>query len=90
VPDLQDSTGSPHRGTITVETASGKHDILWQTLQPRFAVFQLLRPVGMRPGIDRSDPENMVAVQCPARFDWNGETGYGWMERTRPLRALKD
>jgi hypothetical protein len=59
-------------------------------LQPQFVPFQLLRPVGMRPGIDLSDPENMVAVQCPTKFHWDGETGYGWMERTRPLKALRN
>jgi hypothetical protein len=90
VPDLQDSSGAPHTGTISVETDSGRHSIRWETLQPQFVPFQLLRPVGMRPGIDLSDPENMVAVQCPAKFHWDGETGYGWMERTRPLKALRN
>jgi len=90
VPELTDSAGAPHEGVISVETASGRHDIKWQTIGQRFVPFQLLRPVGMRPGIDRSDPENMVAVQCPARFEWDGEVGFGWMERTRPLKALCD
>jgi hypothetical protein len=90
VPELSDSTGRPHAGTITVESESGRHDIDWEAQQSRFVPYQLLRPVGMRPGIDRSDPTNMVVVQCPATFRWNGEVGYGWMERTRPLQALAD
>ena len=50
--------------------------------------FNLLRPTGMRPGIDTAERDGMVAVQCPTRYRWNGEVGYGWLERTRRLGAL--
>jgi hypothetical protein len=90
VPQLSDSTGSPHAGIITVESESRRHDIHWEARPSRFLPFQLMRPVGMRPGIDRSDPTNLLVVQCPATFRWNDEVGYGWLERTRPLHAVAD
>lgn len=90
VPLLETSDGTPHKGVIHLESASGPHEISWETIEGRFIPFQLLRPVGMRPGVDSSDPEHLVVVQCPAKFTWGGETGYGWMERTRPVKALRD
>jgi hypothetical protein len=66
VPDLLDSSGNPHSGRIDLQVESEIIEIQWETAQPHFIPFQLLRPVGMRPGVDLSDPENMVAVQCPA------------------------
>jgi hypothetical protein len=90
VPGLEDSSGHPHRGVIRATTEGGEVEVEWETIDGRFVPFNLLEPVGMRPGIDRSRADAMVAVQCPARFAWDGEQGYGWLERTRPLRALKE
>jgi hypothetical protein len=90
VPDLEDSAGHPHHGVIRAATVAGEIELQWETIDRRFVPFNLLEPVGMRPGIDRTRVNAMVAVQCPARFRWDGEVGYGWMERTRPLRALRD
>jgi hypothetical protein len=90
VPNLEDSSGRPHRGVIRAATADGEVEVEWETIDGRFLPFNLLNPVGMRPGIDRSRADAMVAVQCPARFVWEGEEGYGWLERTRPLHALQD
>lgn len=90
VPILEDSSGHPHRGVIRAATEGREVEVGWETIDGRFAPFNLLSPVGMRPGIDRSRGDAMVAVQCPARFVWDGEEGWGWLERTRPLSALKD
>jgi hypothetical protein len=90
VPDLDDSSGHPHRGVIRAATEKGEVEVEWETIDGRFVPFNLLEPVGMRPGIDRSRGEAMVAVQCPARFVWAGEEGYGWLERTRQVHALKN
>jgi hypothetical protein len=89
VPDLDNSSGHPHHGVIRAATEKGEVEVEWQTIDERFLPFNLLEPVGMRPGIDLSRADAMVAVQCPAKFLWAGEEGYGWLERTRPLRALK-
>ncbi len=88
VPVLSDSSGNPHSGQINLQVASGIIEIQWETVQPCFVPFNLLRPVGMRPGLDLSDSDSMVVVQCPTMYRWDGELGYGWLERARPLKAL--
>lgn len=90
VPDLADFAANPRRGVISLESGSERLDIRWETLAAGYVPFQLLRPVGMRPGVDRSDPTNMVVLECPTRYEWDGEVGHGWLERSRPLRALRD
>jgi hypothetical protein len=88
VPDLTDTTGSPHAFAISLETAGKVIEIEAETRPSRFLPFNLLRPTGMRPGIDTSDASGMVAVQCPTQYRWDGEIGYGWLERTRRLSDL--
>ena len=87
-PDLVDTMGHPDAGVIRLQTDTGPVEIEWEVPGPRSVAFNLLRPLGLRPGLDRSNPENMAAVQCPAIYRWDGETGYGWLERTRPVRLL--
>ena len=88
VPVLSDTSGAPQSFNILLELESGNIEIQGQTVQPYFVPFNLLRPTGLRPGLDLSDPENMLAVQCPAKYTWDGEVGYGWLERTRPTKAV--
>lgn len=38
-------------------------------------------------GVDHTLPEN-VMVDCPARYEWDGEVGLGWMERSGPVSTL--
>ena len=90
VPALEDSAGAPHIGKLRIASDAGENVIAWGTLEGRSMAFQLLRPVGMRPGLDWSRTDNVAAIQCPAEFTWNGEVGYGWLERTRPLHSLRD
>lgn len=88
IPDLTDTAANPRRGVLEIESASRRHAIAWQTLEASHTPFQLLRPVGMRPGIDHSDRTHVVAIECPTRYTWDGEVGYGWLERSRPLATL--
>jgi hypothetical protein len=88
VPALTSAAGAPHDGTLQLTADGRTHDIAWRTSPERALAFQLLRPVGLRPGIDRSLRDSLVAVQCPCEFTWDGEVGLGWMERLRPLAAL--
>jgi hypothetical protein len=83
-PDLEDTAGNPRSGLIRLQVDSGDVEIQCEIKGERFIPFNLLPPVGLRPGVDLSKPENMIAVQCPATFTWDGETGYGWLERIRP------
>jgi hypothetical protein len=88
VPDLTDTAGAPGAFTITLEVDSELISIEAETLSSLTFPFNLLRPTGMRPGIDTAEQDGMVAVQCPTRYRWNGEVGHGWLERTRRLGAL--
>jgi hypothetical protein len=87
-PDLLDTAGNPHSGIIRLQTDARQLEIGCEVVDSRFVPFNLLPPTGLRPGVKLSDPELMVAVQCPARYTWAGEAGYGWLERIRPLKAL--
>ena len=88
MPELTDTAANPRRGVIEIAVGSHRHRLLWETLEASYAPFQLLRPVGMRPGIDHSDPTHVVALECPTLYTWDGEAGYGWLERARPLATL--
>lgn len=89
MPELEDTAANPRRGLLELESASSRHAIQWETLEANYTPFQLLRPVGMRPGIDHSDRTHVVVLECPTRYVWEGEVGYGWLERSRPLSTLK-
>jgi hypothetical protein len=89
VPKLADATGSPHEFTIELEVGRELIAIAAETVRPLSCTFNLLSPTGMRPGVNPSGTDMMVAVQCPTRYRWDGEVGHGWLERTRRLRDLR-
>ncbi len=89
VPSLADLAGNPASGVIVFERDAGRGEIHWELAAAPYVPFQLLRPVGMRAGVDHADKTSCVVLECPARFIWDGEVGYGWLERTRPLGALR-
>lgn len=86
VADLHNTAGEPYTGTINLQVESGDIQIQYEVIDKQFVNFNLMRPVGMRPGIDINNEEFMNATQCPAKFTWDGEVGYGWLERVRPHR----
>jgi len=87
VADLTSTAGEPYTGTIRLQVPSGDVEIQYEVIDKQFVNFNLMRPVGLRPGIDIDNPDFMLAVQCPAKFTWDGEVGYGWLERVRPHKA---
>jgi hypothetical protein len=89
LPELHDTAGNPQKGILRLVTDSGSVEINYEVIDGRAIQFNLLPPVGLRPGVDPDLPDNMVAVQCPTKFTWEGEVGYGWLERIRPLKLLK-
>lgn len=89
IADLCDTSGNPHYGVLRLQTDSSDIEIEWETVDSRSVTFNLLRPLGLRPGLDLSNPDYMLAVQCPAKYTWDGEVGYGWLERLRPKKAIK-
>jgi hypothetical protein len=88
IPTLADLAGNPASGVISLECGGGRIDIPWEIITASYVPFQLLRPVGMRAGVDHADKTSCVVLECPAKFLWDGEIGYGWLERTRPLSGL--
>jgi len=88
LPELTDSSGSPHEGSLHLQAGEEVIEIRYETVQHRFLPFNLLRPVGMRPGLNLSNPEDMAVVQCPTIYRWDDEIGYGWLERARPQKSL--
>jgi hypothetical protein len=89
IPSLADLAGNPGSGVISLESGGKRHDIQWDIVAAPYVPFQLLRPVGMRAGVDHADKTSCVVLECPAKFIWGGEVGYGWLERTRPLSSLR-
>jgi hypothetical protein len=90
LPDLADLAGNPASGVIVFESGGARRDIKWEIVEAAYVPFQLLRPVGMRAGVDHADQTSCVVLECPAKFTWDGEVGHGWLERTRPLGALRE
>ena len=88
IPTLADLTGNPASGVITLESGGEHIEVSWGIIMAPYVPFQLLRPVGMRPGVDHADQTSCVVLECPTRYLWDGEIGYGWLERTRPLSSL--
>lgn len=84
VADLHDSSGAPYTGTINLQGDAGDIEIQYEIVDKRYVNFNLLHPVGLRPGIDLNRTECMFATECPVKFTWDGEVGYGWLERVRP------
>ncbi len=89
IPTLADLAGNPDSGVIRLESGGGRVEIRWELVKAPYVPFQLLRPVGMRAGIDPADETSCVVLECPAKFIWDDEIAYGWLERTRPLSALR-
>ncbi len=87
-PDLVDTAGNPHIGVVRLQTDAGQAELKCEVPNARFVPFNLLPPTGLRPGLDLSNAGYMTAIECPAIYTWDGETGYGWLERIRPTRAI--
>ncbi len=50
--------------------------------------FMLDEPNDLLVGTDPSRTTTKVIVEAPSRFDWDGEVGYGWLERSRRIDQL--
>lgn len=50
---------------------------------------QLKGPLEMPLGTDWGDERNISIVEGPARVRWNGEVGYGWIERSNRVSRLR-
>jgi hypothetical protein len=86
LPDLTDCQGSPRAFTIELDSGVGPMTISAEALHAM--AFTLQAPLAMPLGADWSHPRNTIGVECPAKVVWNGEVGYGWVERTNRAQRL--
>lgn len=83
---LFDTLGRPAEFEIKLETDSASVGITTTVLNG--LPYTLVRPTGFLPGVVDVDASTLIAVEGAARYTWDGESAYGWIERCRPLRDL--
>ena len=79
LPGLDDARGAPEAVTIGLP---GLGEITANVL--RSAALSLGQPNDCYLGYDSSS-DRKVMVESPATFEWDGEFGHGWLERTATL-----
>jgi hypothetical protein len=84
MPTLHSSAGAP--GTFTVSFHDRDDAIEGEVLHT--LPFMLEEPNDLLAGTDPTRPQTKVIVEAPCRYTWNGETGYGWLERSRRIDQL--
>jgi hypothetical protein len=85
-PDLKDPAGEPRRFTIALESSVGDMTVNVEMLHAMS--FHLKAPLEMPLGTDWGAERNTINVEGPTVCDWNGERGYGWIERTNRVGRL--
>jgi hypothetical protein len=84
VPMLTSADADPHEFTFSFEgpeaTVSGRATV------DHAMVFSLDEPIGMPLGTDLGP--GLIAVECPGRFEVDGERAHGWIERSRRVAHL--
>jgi hypothetical protein len=83
---LSDTLGRPANFDLTFTLGSGPITVAATALDG--FPYTLIRPTGFLPGQVAVDPDTLLVVESPAQFEWDGEVGFGWIERCRQLREL--
>ncbi|ODQ93810.1 DUF7064 domain-containing protein [Mycolicibacterium holsaticum] len=86
-PALTSAAGLPAAVEVTLETGAKRTTAA--VVQCHAMSYTLQAPVGFSLGVSYEDPDSVVLVEGPAIFDWDGEQGFGWLERLRRVRALQ-
>lgn len=84
MPTLTGSDASPRDFEVTL--GDGEVSISGEVLHA--LPFMLDEPNDLLAGTDPSRTKTKVIVEAPSRFDWDGEVGYGWLERSRRVDQL--
>lgn len=87
MPDLDDFEGNPKRFEVVV-SHDGEERALTGTMGDRYLPLTLTLPTGIATGIDTTSPHLVGVVEAPAVYEWDGETGYGWIERVRRIGSI--
>ena len=86
VPPVLSTLGEPRNFGVSVGGDFGKFDVKAQ-LQSS-APFTLLHPIGQAFGVDTNDTDSTMLLEGPIEIDWDGERGFGWMERLARVKDL--
>ena len=82
-PDLAVADGSPRAICMTLKQGQGDKKIVIEGKGETSITFHLTRPIGMRIGFRADDPKVCIDTHVAMTYTWDGETGYGWLERIR-------
>jgi len=88
VPDLTSAEGLPAEVEITL--IDGKKRAVVTAFQTHVVPYWLQSPVGFSIGASYENPEAVVLLEGPAIIKWQGEDGFGWLERLRRVRDLEN
>jgi hypothetical protein len=84
MPTLTSSAGAPERFGLTF---SGRADSIQGEVLHATA-FMLDEPNDLLLGTDPTRAATKVIVEAPCRYTWDGEVGFGWLERSRRIDQL--
>lgn len=85
LPTLTSPDGSPHRFTVHAD-APGPIEITGEVVHS--TAFMMSEPNDLAVGTDHGHPGTKVIVEAPTRYEWDGEVGWGWVERSRVLGEI--
>ncbi len=77
----------PRGERLTIELRAGRHKAVI-TAETIASTFVTPTPQGRRYGAHPGDGQGTVLSPAFARFEWDGETGYGGLERSAPRTAV--
>jgi hypothetical protein len=80
-PDLAGADGAPRDVAIVLGQGQVRHEIAGHG--ETSITFHLTRPIGMRFGYRADDAAMCIDTHVAMEYSWDGETGYGWLERIR-------
>jgi hypothetical protein len=86
-PGLEDPSGTPRRFTVKLESSLGEMEVDVEMLHA-MPFYMGVDPLEMPPGTKWDEERNTINVEGPTVVEWNGERGYGWIERTNRISRL--
>ncbi|HEY1974115.1 MAG TPA: hypothetical protein VGH89_39620, partial [Pseudonocardia sp.] len=86
LPTLTAPDGSPHRFSLHAQ-APDPIEITGEVVHS--TAFMLHEPNDLAVGTDLAGDNTKVIVEAPTRYVWDGEEGWGWLERSRRINELQ-
>jgi hypothetical protein len=84
MPTVVTASGDPHKFAVELDERAVRieGEVIHST------AFMLDEPNDLLIGSDPSRAATKVIVETPCRFTWDGEAGFGWLERSRRIDQL--